>query len=235
MDRLINWLEIPVVELARAKRFYGAVLGVDFVQLTMPGAEYALFPARDARNTGALVKGDGYVPSRQGPVAYLDATGRIDELLARVVQAGGQVSMPVTRWSEEAGDVAFFIDPEGNRIGLQSPVPRAPAPITDEELQRLLASAPRRFAFVFTPGPKHGPETLALQWEHARNLFQLLRAGTLHSVTALMDGTSVLGVGVMEAPSKDAVAAVLDADPAVKGGRLRYEVYAAGAFLPSDL
>ncbi|MBL8939148.1 MAG: VOC family protein [Archangium sp.] len=234
MDRLINWLELPVTNLPRAKAFYSAVLGVDLVDFTMPGFEYALFPSKSRTNAGALVKGEGAVPSMTGPVPYLDGSSGIDELLARVVKAGGEVLMPKLRLSEEAGDVAFFRDSEGNRVGLQAMPPRE-GPVSDGEMQRLLGSAPKRFAFVLKPGPKHGPETMALQWEHARNMFTLLRSGALHSVTALMDGVDVLGVGTIDAASKEDVAALLAKDPAVKGGRLTFEVFAAGAFGREDV
>jgi len=236
MDRLINWLEIPVTDMPRAKAFYAAVLGVDLVDFTMPGFAYALFPSKSRTNAGALVKGEGAVPSMTGPVPYLDGSSGIDELLARVLKAGGEVLMPKVRLSEEAGDVAFFRDSEGNRIGLQAMPPEAAAePISDGEMQRLLGSAPKRFAFVLKPGPNHGPGTMALQWEHARNMFTLLRRGVLHSVTALMDGGDVLGVGTADAPSKEAVEALLADDPAVQGGRLTVEVFAAAHFARQDV
>jgi predicted enzyme related to lactoylglutathione lyase len=234
MDRLVNWIEIPVTDITRAKAFYSAVLGCELADMPVQGLKYAIFPAKSATNCGALVQGDGYSPSATGPVLYLDGTARMDELLARVSAAGGEVLMPVTRLSKEAGDVAFFRDSEGNRIGLQSPEPRSGA-VTDDEMQRLLGSAPKRFAFLLRPGPKFGPETQALQWEHARNMFALLQAGRLASVTALMDGTDVLGLGVIEAASKADVETLLREDPAVSGGRLRFEIFSAASFLRGEV
>src|SRR5688572_4451712 len=107
--------------------------------------------------------------------------------------------------------------------------------ITDEEMQRLLGGAARRFAFVLRPGENFGPDTQGLQWEHARNMFTLLQAGTLASVTALMDGTDVLGVGVMEAASKAEVEALLREDPAVRAGRLRFEVFSTASFTRGEV
>jgi hypothetical protein len=109
------------------------------------------------------------------------------------------------------------------------------ARVTDEEMQRLLGGAPKRFAFVLRPGPKFGPETQGLQWEHARNMFTLLQNSRLASVTALMDGTDVLGIGVMDANSKSEVEALLRDDPAVSGGRLRFEVFSAGSFMRGEV
>jgi hypothetical protein len=107
--------------------------------------------------------------------------------------------------------------------------------VNDEEMQRLLGSAPPRFAFVLRPGRRFGPETQALQWEHARNMFTLLKTGKLSSVTALMDGTDVLGIGVMEAGSKADVEALLRDDPAVRGGRLSFEVFSSASFTRGDV
>lgn len=109
-------------------------------------------------------------------------------------------------------------------------MPRPSGAISDAEMQTLLGGAPKRFAFALRPGPKFGQETLPLQWEHARNMFTLLRAGRLRSVTALLDGSDLLGVGVLDAASKDEVEALLREDPAVRGERLRFEVFTAASF-----
>jgi hypothetical protein len=107
--------------------------------------------------------------------------------------------------------------------------------VTDADMQRLLGGAPKRFAFMFRPGKKFGPETQALQWEHARNMFALLQAGRLASVTALMDGGDLLGVGVMEAASEAEGEALLCEDPAVRGGRLCFEISPAASFMRGEV
>lgn len=234
MERLVNWIEIPVTDMRRAKAFYESALNVKLVDATVADREYALFPTQSRTNAGALVRGPGVEPSAHGPVLYLDASGGFEALLERVARAGGQVLVPKTRLSDEAGDVAFFRDTEGNRVGLQA-MPRPTEPVSDAEMQSLLAGAPPRFAFVLKPGPEHGPHTMALQWEHARNMFTLLRQGVLHTVTALMDGVDVLGVGTLEASSKADAEALLARDPAVKGGRLVAEVYSAGGFVRGEV
>lgn len=232
MDHLINWLEIPVTNMQRAKAFYGAVFDVDFADMDLAGNGYALFAVEHRRNAGALVCGDGAVPSMTGTFAYLDGMNRIDELLDRVVAAGGEVLLPKTRLSDEAGDIGIFRDTEGNRVGLQS-TPRSEI-IDDSTMQRLLGSAPHRFTFVLHRGPAYGPATDALQWEHARNMFTLLQRGVLRSVTALLDGDDVLGVGTLDAASKADVEALLAADPAVRGGRLIARVSTAAVFNRDD-
>lgn len=120
MDHLANWIEIPVFDMKRAKRFYSALLGVDLREMTMGGNDYAFIDVRDRCNTGCLVKGDGYVPSMQGVVVYLNGGDDLSSVLARVAKAGGKVLLSKTFLSKEAGNVAFFVDTEGNKIGLHS-------------------------------------------------------------------------------------------------------------------
>jgi predicted enzyme related to lactoylglutathione lyase len=68
MDHLSNWIEIPVVDMKRAKRFYSELLGVGLNEMHLGGNQYALIDIKDRFNTGCLAKGDGHVPSMSGVV-----------------------------------------------------------------------------------------------------------------------------------------------------------------------
>ena len=120
MDHLTNWIEIPVVDMKRAKKFYGDLLSVGLNEMTMGGNDYALIELKDKYNTGCLVKGDGYVPSMQGVVVYLNGGHDLSAVLARIEKAGGKVLLNKTFLSKEAGHIAYFVDTEGNKIGLHS-------------------------------------------------------------------------------------------------------------------
>jgi predicted enzyme related to lactoylglutathione lyase len=120
MDHLSNWIEIPVADMKRAKRFYGELLGVALNEMQMGGNGYALFELKDRFNAGCLVKGKGYVPSKQGVLVYLNGGDDLSTVLARVAKAGGTILLEKTFLSKEAGRIAYFADPEGNKIGLQS-------------------------------------------------------------------------------------------------------------------
>jgi predicted enzyme related to lactoylglutathione lyase len=120
MDHLSNWIEIPVADMKRAKRFYGELLGVALNGMQMGSNDYALFEVKDRFNTGCLVKGKGYVPSKQGVVVYLNGGDDLSTVLARVAKAGGKVLLEKTFLSKEAGHIAYFVDTEGNKIGLHS-------------------------------------------------------------------------------------------------------------------
>ena len=120
MDHLSNWIEIPVSDMKRAKKFYGDLLGVGLNQMQMGDNDYALFELKDRFNTGCLVKGNGYVPSMQGIVVYLNVGNDLSAALGRVEKAGGKVLLKKTFLSKEAGHIAYLSDTEGNKIGLHS-------------------------------------------------------------------------------------------------------------------
>jgi predicted enzyme related to lactoylglutathione lyase len=119
MKHLINWLEIPVIDIDRAKAFYGAILGIEFYDMSLGDVKYALFPSDDQFNNGALAQGEYYKPSIDGVTIYLDGGDDLSKILDTVENAGGAVLMEKMFLSNEAGYIGMFIDSEGNKIGLQ--------------------------------------------------------------------------------------------------------------------
>jgi predicted enzyme related to lactoylglutathione lyase len=119
----LNWFEIPVTDTARAKKFYETILDVSMEQADMMGMEMVMFPYDEAPNgkvSGALVKSEYHKPSADGTLIYLNANPSIQDVQDRIAAAGGNVIMPRTLISEMVGYMAFFIDTEGNRIGLHA-------------------------------------------------------------------------------------------------------------------
>ena len=84
--------------------------------------QMAMFPYQggSGKTSGALVKSDMHQPSQSGPLIYLNANPNMDEILKKIEGAGGQITMGKTQIDPETGYMAFFIDTEGNRIGLHS-------------------------------------------------------------------------------------------------------------------
>jgi predicted enzyme related to lactoylglutathione lyase len=121
MSNALDWFEIPVTDLARARRFYAALLQAELQEESMNGQRMAVLPYRQGGVGGALMVGEQFVPSTQGTVVYLPAGDDLDGALARVEAAGGRVVMGKTLLSEQIGSIAFFQDTEGNRVGLHSP------------------------------------------------------------------------------------------------------------------
>jgi predicted enzyme related to lactoylglutathione lyase len=119
-NRLINWLEIPVVDMNRAVHFYEQVFQTQLKRETMSQIDMAVFPHPDPG--GALVAGEGYRPSNYyGPVPYLHAPA-LDALLARAAQAGGKTVFGPLQLPGDIGRIAHITDSEGNRIGLHEPI-----------------------------------------------------------------------------------------------------------------
>jgi uncharacterized protein len=112
--------EIPVTDLDRAMRFYRAVFGYVLTRRTVDGLEMAFFPRVDGKPgaSGALAKGDVYVPAKTGIIIYFDVPD-IDAALARARANGGTILYPKTDIGE-AGYVAEIEDSEGNRIALSA-------------------------------------------------------------------------------------------------------------------
>ncbi|MCB9107641.1 MAG: VOC family protein [Anaerolineales bacterium] len=118
MKNVINWFEIPVVDVERAVKFYGTIFETDLTAAEMDGMTMAVFPYQDGVG-GALVRSDMHKPATEGAVLYLNAGEDLNVVLNKVGPAGGQVVMPKTEIGKN-GFIAFFTDTEGNQVGLHS-------------------------------------------------------------------------------------------------------------------
>lgn len=121
MDKnVVNWFEIPVSDLSRAKDFYKNVIGTEAQDMQMPGMEMAAFPwvQGGVNTTGALVKSAFGKPSTEGSMVYFECADCADAL-GKVEANGGKVAMPKTSIGE-FGFIGHIIDTEGNKIGVHS-------------------------------------------------------------------------------------------------------------------
>ena len=119
---ILNWFEISVSDMNRAKSFYQTVFSIELDQQEMMGMQMAFFPYENMHGkvAGSLVKSDMHKPSTEGAVIYLNGNPDLSVALGKVEAAGGQVVMPKTHINENTGYMAFFIDSEGNKVGLHS-------------------------------------------------------------------------------------------------------------------
>jgi len=126
MRNMMYWVEIPVSNFIRAKKFYETIFGVEMTEIPMARGKYATFPlTRDGLGAGgAIVEGPGYTPSEAGRIAYIDRDEDLDIPLSKVVAAGGKVSLVKSKNgpTKEYGFIAHFIDSEGNKMGLHSKI-----------------------------------------------------------------------------------------------------------------
>ena len=118
MKNPVNWFEIPVNDMDRAKAFYESVFEIEIGINEMGDTLMGWFPLDQQSSgvTGSLVKGEGYVPSGNGSILYFSVP-EIDEVLPRVEKNGGKILTPKTSIGEH-GSFSHFEDSEGNRIAL---------------------------------------------------------------------------------------------------------------------
>jgi uncharacterized protein len=121
-ENALNWFEISVSDIIRAKKFYETVFDIEMVQQNMMGMQMASFPTDDSTGKvgGGLVQSDMHKPGTEGAVIYLNGNPDLGLALGKVEGAGGKVVMPKTFISETIGFMAFFIDTEGNKVALHS-------------------------------------------------------------------------------------------------------------------
>lgn len=120
MANPVYHFEIPVTDMDRAIAFYEAVLGLKLNRETVDGYEMASFPRADGRPgaSGALAKGDVYVPSKTGTIVYFDVAD-IDPVLERALARGSKILYP-KKHIGAGGYVAEIEDSEGNRLALNA-------------------------------------------------------------------------------------------------------------------
>lgn len=116
----IEWFEIPAANFQRAIDFYQQVFDKTLEVRPYAGSEMAVFANDNGEGVGCIYSGEGYVPSENGVVIYLDASPSIESTIARIAPAGGKVTMDKIALPEGMGFIAYFHDTEGNRLGLHA-------------------------------------------------------------------------------------------------------------------
>jgi predicted enzyme related to lactoylglutathione lyase len=119
MRHAISWFELPVTDLDRAVAFYTTILGTTLAEIAeADDRRFAMFPAEDGVS-GAIVQGEGYLPSTEGALVFLNAGDILQPVVDRVEAAGGRVLLPrmdMGQW----GVAAFIVDTEGNKVALHA-------------------------------------------------------------------------------------------------------------------
>ena len=113
----IYWFEIPASNIDRAIEFYAKIFdsSLDKTEVN-EGYPMAMLPEKFGGG-GAIVAGDIYTPSSDGVLIYLNVGQNFDAIYERIEAAGGKIAMEKHDMGEY-GYSAFFIDSEGNKIGL---------------------------------------------------------------------------------------------------------------------
>lgn len=109
----IDYVELAVVDVATASRFYADAFGWSF---NYYGPAYAGIRAPDGDGEVGGLNGSG--PPRPGGPLVLLWSDDLDATLAAVEQAGGRVVMPP--FDFPGGRRFHFADPDGNELGAWS-------------------------------------------------------------------------------------------------------------------
>ena len=119
MQNRVVWFDIPVSDLGRAKAFYSKVMDVELTDNEMGPNKMAMFPFEPGMASGALVQGPDQKPNAEGTTIYLNGGEDLLVPLSRVEEAGGTVILDKMSIGE-FGYIAYFLDTEGNKIGIHS-------------------------------------------------------------------------------------------------------------------
>ncbi len=122
MKNAIAWVEIPVSDFDRAKRFYSHIYDYEMPEMMMDENRMG-FLLYDQNNGGvgaAIVQGTDYYVSNKGAKVYLNGGTDLNTVLNRVEKAGGKIVLAKSAITPEFGYFAVFEDSEGNHIALHS-------------------------------------------------------------------------------------------------------------------
>jgi hypothetical protein len=112
MPNHIRFCSITADNVERARKFYEAVFGWTFEDWGPPG----FYVIQGAGLTAGLQ--ERHEPLTSGALAFEITVGvdDVDEIAKKVVDAGGAITMQKTR-IETVGELIYFTDTEGNRVG----------------------------------------------------------------------------------------------------------------------
>ncbi len=109
-DLRIDYLELPVNDVAEAKRFYSQVFGWPFTDY---GPDYTCFS--DGRLAGGFAKAEKYVPG--GPLIVIYALS-LSNVERAIVENGGTITQEV--YDFPGGKRFHFRDPAGHELAVWS-------------------------------------------------------------------------------------------------------------------
>lgn len=119
MKNVLNRFELPVRGMERGKKFYSTIFDMTLDGYpVLAGPKMAMFPSEDGVG-GALVQGEGYIPTHDGALIYLSGGDGPQVVQDRIGAAGGKVLQEKMSIGKN-GFIAVFADTEGNKVSLHS-------------------------------------------------------------------------------------------------------------------
>ncbi len=120
INHSLNWFEIPVNDFERAQKFYSEIYAFEMPDVQIGKNRFGFFPVQPGHIGGAIISGEGHVPSDKGSLIYLNGGDDLNVICNRIEKAGGKVIQKKTLITSEHGYYALFMDTEGNRVALHS-------------------------------------------------------------------------------------------------------------------
>lgn len=112
---LLNYIELPVTDMAKSKAFYAAAFGWEFQDY---GPTYAAIT--NAGIDGGLDGDSDRTPSTQGTLVVL-LSDDLEVCLEAVKAVGGEISKEI--FAFPGGRRFHFVDPNGNDLAVWALVP----------------------------------------------------------------------------------------------------------------
>ena len=119
MAHTIVWVDMPVLDIDRACKFYSFLLGAELKKKQHDNTFYVPFPHEDGEVSGCLVEKAVQEAIGQGLLVYFNIGARMDEVLENIESHGGKILSP----KEQIGPWGYrtkILDTEGNKIALHS-------------------------------------------------------------------------------------------------------------------
>ena len=95
----LNWFEISVSDIARAKKFYETIFSITMEEMEMMGMKMAMFPydPMGGKLSGGIAQSDMHKPSTDGVKIYFNGNPDLDVALSKVEAAGEKLQYPKER------------------------------------------------------------------------------------------------------------------------------------------
>ena len=121
MTNAISWFEIPAANFERAKKFYETILNIKITEMPFPHGKYGMLPFDMQKGGvgGGIMQSEGFNPSPEGALVYLNGGEDLSLPLSKVEGAGGKIIVPKTSIGQN-GFMAHILDTEGNKVALHS-------------------------------------------------------------------------------------------------------------------
>ena len=113
-------IQIPILDTTRAVAFYEKVLGSELTVHESDGRSVVFLTNPEAADGARvmLLKSDNFDASSSGTLCYLGLDGPMDGAIARIKEAGGEITFDKFGTHNEQGFICNFRDSEGNTVGI---------------------------------------------------------------------------------------------------------------------